>query len=34
MEMIVKELNRWFYTALTRAQQQVYLLGFEGKLLG
>ncbi len=33
-DMIGKELNRWFYTALTRAQQQVYLVGFEGKLLG
>ncbi len=33
-DMIGIELNRWFYTALTRAQQQVYLVGFEGKLLG
>jgi ATP-dependent exoDNAse (exonuclease V) beta subunit len=27
------ELNRWFYTALTRAQKEVYLVGFQEKLI-
>ena len=26
------ELNRWFYTAITRAQDEVYLVGFQDKL--
>ncbi len=32
-DMVGVELNRWFYTAFTRAQQQLYLVGFEEKLL-
>jgi exodeoxyribonuclease-5 len=27
--MTGKELNRWFYTAFTRAQEHLYLVGFE-----
>jgi exodeoxyribonuclease-5 len=30
-EMAGIELNRWFYTAFTRAQEELYLLGFEEK---
>ena len=26
-------LNRWFYTALTRAQKEVFLVGFQEKLI-
>jgi len=32
-EMTGIELNRWFYTAITRASQELYLVGFEEKLL-
>ena len=32
-EMAGLELNRWFYTALTRAQKEVYLVGFQEKLI-
>ncbi|MFM2195065.1 MAG: hypothetical protein RL092_665 [Bacteroidota bacterium] len=32
-EMAGLELNRWFYTALTRAQEKVYLVGFQDKLM-
>ena len=28
-EMAGVELNRWFYTAFTRAQEKLYLVGFE-----
>lgn len=28
-DMTGKELNRWFYTAFTRAQEHLYLVGFE-----
>lgn len=31
-EMAGLELNRWFYTAFTRAQEQLYLVGFEDQL--
>jgi exodeoxyribonuclease-5 len=31
-EMAGIELNRWFYTAITRAQEELYLVGFEDKL--
>lgn len=31
-EMAGIELNRWFYTAITRAQEKLYLVGFEDKL--
>jgi exodeoxyribonuclease-5 len=31
-EMAGIELNRWFYTAITRAQKELYLVGFEEKL--
>jgi exodeoxyribonuclease-5 len=33
-EMVGLELNRWFYTAFTRAQEHLYLVGFEEKLIG
>jgi exodeoxyribonuclease V len=32
-EMNVLELNRWFYTAFTRAQKELYLVGFEEKMI-
>lgn len=32
-EMLGTELNRWFYTAITRAQKELYLVGFEEKML-
>ncbi len=31
-EMAGIELNRWFYTAITRSQEELYLVGFEDKL--
>lgn len=31
-EMAGIELNRWFYTAFTRAQEELFLVGFEEKL--
>jgi len=30
-DMTGKELNRWFYTAFTRAQEHLYLVGFENQ---
>ncbi len=33
-DMVGIELNRWFYTAFTRAQEQLFLVGFEEKLIG
>jgi exodeoxyribonuclease-5 len=32
-EMSPLELNRWFYTAFTRAMEHLYLVGFEEKML-
>ncbi len=32
-EMTGIELNRWFYTAMTRASEELYLVGFEEKLI-
>ncbi|MFN0031257.1 MAG: ATP-binding domain-containing protein [Flavobacteriales bacterium] len=32
-DMAGLELNRWFYTAFTRAQEKLFLVGFEEKLL-
>lgn len=32
-DMLGLELNRWFYTAVTRAQQELYLVGFEEKMI-
>jgi ATP-dependent exoDNAse (exonuclease V) alpha subunit len=31
-EMAGVELNRWFYTAITRASEKLYLVGFDDKL--
>jgi exodeoxyribonuclease-5 len=33
-EMAGIELNRWFYTAFTRAQKELYLVGFSENLIG
>jgi exodeoxyribonuclease-5 len=30
-EMAGVELNRWFYTAVTRAQEKLYLVGFDSQ---
>lgn len=32
-EMVGVELNRWFYTAVTRASSELHLVGFDEKLL-
>jgi len=32
-EMLGTELNRWYYTAITRAEKELYLVGFEEKML-
>ncbi len=32
-EMAGTELNRWFYTAITRAQKELYLMGFSDQLI-
>jgi exodeoxyribonuclease V len=32
-EMLGVELNRWFYTAFTRAQKELYLVGFDEKII-
>jgi len=32
-DMLGIELNRWFYTAITRAQKDLYLVGFDEKTL-
>ena len=33
-DMITREYLRWLYTALTRATERVYLLGFEERFFG
>jgi exodeoxyribonuclease-5 len=33
-DMLGIELNRWFYTAFTRAQNELYLVGFDEKIVG
>ncbi|MCC6599407.1 MAG: AAA family ATPase [Crocinitomicaceae bacterium] len=33
-EMAGKELNRWMYTAFTRAQKELFLVGFDERMIG
>lgn len=33
-EMVGLELNRWMYTAITRATEKLYLVGFDEKIVG